>query len=77
MTDENQMGEPEVAAVKDVPQTNLQHLSTHLVKDSLARKLVAAREVSSDSDEPLREIIRERLKELREAYDDPVIDQED
>jgi hypothetical protein len=76
MTEENQEeAGPEAAAVERAPPTNLQQLATHLAEGSLARKFILAREQCSESDEPIRKIIRLRLKELQEGYD-PIVDQE-
>ena len=61
--------------VRAEPVTNLQRLLSSLPAESLAAKLVLAREVGGGSDDALRKVLEIRLKELREAYEIPV-DQE-
>jgi hypothetical protein len=63
------------AASGSEPQANLQRLLTHLPADSLAAKLVVAREAVGESGNALRDVLDTCLRELREAYAPPA-DQE-
>jgi hypothetical protein len=55
------------------PQDNLARLKSHLKTDSLAERLVSARIEAgvSNSDLAMRQVLIDRIEELRRAYDLP------
>ncbi|WP_194456909.1 hypothetical protein [Bradyrhizobium sp. CCBAU 53421] len=58
---------------KETPQNNLERLKSHLKKDSLAEKLVSAR-IGAEGSDPrpaLREVVMNRIEELRRGYELP------